>query len=35
MKETIATEQIFSLLGHRIGLKFYYEDGSTRTSHGW
>jgi len=30
MKEPIATEQIFSPLGHRIGLKYHYADGTYR-----
>ncbi len=30
MKKAIATEQIFSPLGHRTGVKYHYEDGSTR-----
>ncbi len=32
MKEPIVTEQIFSPLGHRIGLRYHYEDGSSRES---
>jgi len=30
MKVPIATEQIFNTIGQRIGLKYHYEDGSSR-----
>jgi len=29
MKEIIATEQILSPLGHRVGLKYHYADGTS------
>ena len=31
MKKIIATEQIFSPMGHQIAVKYHYEDGSSRT----
>ena len=31
MKRAIATEQIFSPLGHRTAVKYHYEDGTSRT----
>ncbi len=31
MKVIIATEAIFSPLGHQIAVKYHYEDGSSRT----
>lgn len=35
MKKPIATEQIFSPLGHRTAVKYHFEDGSSRTiTHG-
>ena len=30
MKQIIATEQIFSPLGHRIGVRYWYADGTSR-----
>lgn len=31
MKKVIATESIFSPMGHQIAVKYHYEDGSSRT----